>query len=164
MIDASARSLQLPVFLAAQRSINTLFFREQPLGKVSPISRRVGWGNEMLLASWVEEGELRGTQQDNISPLGLRSVPRSALRSGFTQDRFCLLSGKPGLTLTTLHVARREDFFSPGPALGISIKSAVPRSRQSPGPPVPARRDELLESDVQRATSMSPDAQPGDPP
>lgn len=42
MIDADARSLQLPVFLAAQQSINTLFLRVLALGKVSPVSQRAG--------------------------------------------------------------------------------------------------------------------------
>lgn len=47
MIDAEARSLQLPVLLAAQISINTLFFRASPLrgvGRVicAPLQFKVG--------------------------------------------------------------------------------------------------------------------------
>lgn len=42
VIDVELQSLQLPEFVSAHRSINTLFFRAEPLGKVSPTSEKVG--------------------------------------------------------------------------------------------------------------------------
>lgn len=46
MIDVELQSQQLPEFLSAQRSINTLFFRAEPLGKVSPTSEQLGCQSE----------------------------------------------------------------------------------------------------------------------
>lgn len=69
MIDADERSLQLPMFLAAQRSINTLIFRVEPLGKVSPVSQMVDCKNKnspaFLLNSWI----LNRADSDRISRL-----------------------------------------------------------------------------------------------
>lgn len=50
MIDADERSLQLPMLLAAQQSINTLIFGVKPHGKVSPASQVVDCKNKTLPA------------------------------------------------------------------------------------------------------------------
>lgn len=107
MIDACERSLQLRVFLAAQQSINTLFFRVWPLGKVSPISQRAGCKDKMLSHFFLAPLEFerrRNSRQPCFAPVprSLQSVRRTAL--GFTQDQFCLLNDTLESTLAAFHV------------------------------------------------------------
>lgn len=115
MFDACEQSLQLPVFLAAQKSINTLFFRVEPLGKVSPIRQCVSCKkikNKNQRLSVFPPVSRTGNREnncditDNISyylSWSLQNNPRSAA-FGFTLDKLCLLGVKLDFILTTSHV------------------------------------------------------------